>query len=66
MIQPIAAADPQLHQRAARLARASRTIVQACLREEEWDDADRTFYAVIKEGLERYRSAGSGRAPGTA
>lgn len=33
------------------LARQCRSIVQGCLREEEWQDADREFFAVIAEGL---------------
>jgi len=34
-----------------RLARKCRGIVQACLREEEWLDADRELFGVISEGL---------------
>ncbi|HEY4308775.1 MAG TPA: hypothetical protein VGN12_04915 [Pirellulales bacterium] len=32
------------------LARQCREIVQSCLREEEWTDADREFFAVISAG----------------
>ena len=46
--------DPKVHEAAIRLARRCRCIVQACLREEEWADADREFYAVIREGLEQF------------
>jgi hypothetical protein len=35
-----------------RLAVACRRIVQACLREEEWGDADREFYLIAREELE--------------
>lgn len=34
-----------------RMAQECRSIVQACLREEEWQDADREFFGVIREGL---------------
>ena len=47
--------DPDTHATAIRMARKCRSIVQACLREEEWIDADREFYAAIREELERYR-----------
>jgi len=30
-----------------RMAQECRTVVQACLREEEWQDADREFFRVI-------------------
>lgn len=33
------------------LAKQCRSIVQACLREEEWQDADREFYNVIRQGI---------------
>lgn len=49
--------DRQLHETAVRLAVRCRRIVQACLREEEWIDADREFYLIIREGLEHYRAA---------
>jgi hypothetical protein len=47
----------RLHRIALRIARRCRRIVQACLREEEWVDADHEFYAVIREELERDRAA---------
>ena len=52
MIRQDAPADPAMHELAMRLARQCRRIVQACLREEEWPEADREFYLVIREGLE--------------
>ncbi len=54
-------ADPKVHELAIRLARRCRCIVQACLREEEWVDADREFYQVIREGLEEVRDGKRGR-----
>jgi hypothetical protein len=36
---------------ARRLARECREIVQGCLREEEWQDADQEFAKVIRAGL---------------
>jgi hypothetical protein len=52
MIQTQQSCDPQLHTLAIMLAKKCRSIVQACLREEEWGDADREFYLVIRQGLE--------------
>lgn len=34
-----------------RLARDCRRVVQACLREEEWADADEKFFEIILAGL---------------
>lgn len=53
MIRQDAPADPAVHALAIELARQCRYIVQGCLREEEWIDADREFYMVIREGLEK-------------
>jgi hypothetical protein len=39
------------------MARRCRSVVQACLREEEWRDADQEFRAIIEKGL---RSLGPG------
>ena len=50
-----APADPALHALAIRLARACRRVVQGCLREEEWGEADREFYLVIRAGLEELK-----------
>ena len=38
---------------ALRLARACRRVVQGCLREEEWHDADAEFFRIIRKGLRR-------------
>lgn len=35
------------------MARECRSVVQSCLREEEWKDADQEFFAVISNGLAR-------------
>lgn len=43
--------DAVTHETAIRIARRCRHIVQACLREEEWADADREFYRVCREEL---------------
>lgn len=37
---------------ALRLARECRHIVQGCLREDEWRDADEAFAEVIRAGLD--------------
>jgi hypothetical protein len=52
--QPLnAATNPgDLDALALRLARQCRRIVQSCLREEEWADADLEFSTVIRAGLE--------------
>ena len=42
---------PQLDDLALQLARKCRVVIQSCLREEEWGDADREFFAVISAGL---------------
>ncbi len=47
-------ADPRIHELAVRMARRCRYLIQACLREEEWIDADREFYLVLREELERF------------
>jgi hypothetical protein len=44
-----------IDQVAITIARRCRHVVQACLREEEWADADREFYRIIRDGLEAYR-----------
>jgi hypothetical protein len=58
--------DDRTHETAVRLAVQCRRIVQAVLREEEWIEADREFYTVIREGLEHFRAGGGGRKSGTA
>jgi hypothetical protein len=45
-------ADPAVHVAAIRIARRCRFTVQACLREEEWSDADREFYVIAREEME--------------
>lgn len=50
--------DAATHEAAVRLAVQCRRMIQACLREEEWIEADRQFYQVIREGLERFRNGG--------
>lgn len=61
MIIESQAADPRTHEIAIRIARRCRHIVQACLREEEWADADREFYKVARDELEALRSTSRGR-----
>lgn len=59
------ACDPRVHAAAIAMARRCRFIIQACLREEEWADADLEFYLVIREALERFQADArteSGRA----
>ncbi|HWB11272.1 MAG TPA: hypothetical protein VG826_18730 [Pirellulales bacterium] len=43
--------EERLRALALRLARACRRVVQGCLREEEWRDADEEFCRVILVGL---------------
>jgi hypothetical protein len=43
-----------------RIARRCRRIVQACFREEEWIDADREFYLIVREELEAIRESARG------
>lgn len=52
-----ASTDPKTHQAALRIARRCRRVVQACLREEEWADADREFYLIIREELEKWKGS---------
>jgi hypothetical protein len=44
--------EPRIHEAAVCLAVRCRRIVQVCLREEEWIEADRQFYTIIRDGLE--------------
>ncbi len=58
-------ADPKIHETAVRAARRCRCIVQACLREEEWGEADREFYFVIREEIESFAARRvAGKRPG--
>lgn len=43
--------ESRLDAMAMRIARKCRHIIQGCLREEEWGDADHEFYMVIREEL---------------
>ena len=60
------AADPVIHEAAIRMARRCRWLIQACLRDEEWGDADREFYLVLRDELERFvaHQAAAGKRPG--
>lgn len=49
--------SPEIHAAAARMAYECRRLVQACLREEEWADADYAFYVVIRDGLTSFADA---------
>jgi hypothetical protein len=53
--------DARTHETAIRIARRCRHIVQACLREEEWADADREFYKVVRQELEAFKAGGGSR-----
>ena len=46
--------DQKTHETAIRIARRCRHVIQVCLREEEWPDADREFYRICREELERW------------
>ena len=46
--------DDRTHQTAIRIALRCRHVIQVCLREEEWPDADREFYRIIRQGLEEF------------
>ena len=50
------AAEVVVHATAIRLAKRCRSVVQACLREEEWHDADLEFYRIIREELEQWQT----------
>jgi hypothetical protein len=59
------ATDRLSHELAAKLAVQCRRIVQACLREEEWIDADREFYLIIRDGINALMTESSGRESDT-
>lgn len=44
--------SPVIHEAAIRIARQCRNIIQSCLRENEWAEADREFYKVARQELE--------------
>jgi hypothetical protein len=50
------AGEECLHALAQRMARACRHVVQGCLREEEWLDADEAFFEIILAGLRELHS----------
>jgi len=52
---------PEIHEAAIRIARRCRYVIQACLREEEWGDADHEFYLIARQELEALRE----RRPGS-
>jgi hypothetical protein len=47
--------DNRTHEAAIRIARRCRHVIQGCLREEEWADADDEFYRICLEELERWK-----------
>lgn len=51
--QSIAAPGNALGQLASAIAKRCRSIVQGCLREEEWIDADHEFCTVVEEEIRR-------------
>ena len=51
---------------ALRLARACRQVVQGCLREEEWADADGEFYDIILSGLKELADGSGDHNPAGA
>jgi len=52
MFMPNQSTRPEIHDAAIRIARRCRHIIQSCLREEEWGDADREFYLIARQELE--------------
>ena len=47
-------ADVIAHAVALRTAKQCREVIQSCLREEEWRDADFEFYRIIRANLEEF------------
>jgi hypothetical protein len=58
--------DRATHEMAVRLAVQCRRIIQACLREEEWPEANREFYLIIRRGLETFRPGDGACTSGTS
>ena len=56
MIQTNQPCDPRVHLTSIAIAERFLHTIRACLREEEWGDALREFYFVIREELEATRS----------
>lgn len=54
--------DAKTHETAIRIARRCRHLVQGCLREEEWADADREFYRIARQEIESIRKFLNGGA----
>jgi hypothetical protein len=52
MFMPNQPVLPEIHAAAIRIARRCRHLIQGCLREEEWEDADREFYLIARDELE--------------
>jgi hypothetical protein len=52
MFMPNQAALPEIQGAAIRIAQRCRHVIQVCLREEEWGDADREFYLIARQELE--------------
>jgi DNA-binding FadR family transcriptional regulator len=53
-VEDSTAIERATHETALRLAVRCRRVVQACLREEEWLDADREFFEIIRDGLKDF------------
>lgn len=59
-----ASEEQQRHSTAARrMAVECRRIIQGCLREEEWQDADQEFAAIILAGLSKLVSESCNSLP---
>lgn len=54
--------NDNLHEFALQIARRCRQIIQGCLREEEWHDADEEFCAVILAELRQLQERHGPRA----
>lgn len=50
-------ADVVIHALSIRLAKQCREIIQGCLREDEWRDADFEFYKTIRAGFEEFAAS---------
>lgn len=54
----------ELRRLAWEMARSCRRVIQTCLREEEWRDADEEFARIIIDGLQRHAAPYEGRSGG--
>ncbi|HEY1601457.1 MAG TPA: hypothetical protein VGG64_17785 [Pirellulales bacterium] len=54
---PASPTRSDLEEVAHRTAKECRHIVQACIREEEWQDADQEFFEVIADGIAELTSS---------